>query len=213
MVRSALRSSGADDPWFPEEGYSAGVNYYGATTALGSAVNYQRLQATGSFAFSWGANTINLYASGGTDFNSNMPAYESFALGGPLRLSGFRLNQFSGHEYAFGRAMYYRRILPLPELLGSGVYAGASAEVGNVRVRPDSMLPSPGSLYSGSVFLGANTFAGPTFFGAGFGTGNAFSIFLLLDCRSARVANRPAFRWSHSARLKPRLRGDSRLPA
>ena len=167
-------------PWFPEEGYAANVNYYGASTALGSAINYQRLQANGNFAFSWGSNTINLYAAGGTDFNSNMPAYESFALGGPLRLSGFRLNQFSGHEFAFARAMYYRRIFPLPDLLGSGVYAGASAEVGNIRARSDSLLPSSGTLYSGSVFLGANTFAGPAFFGAGLGTGNAFSLYLLL---------------------------------
>ena len=35
-----------------------------------------------------------------------------------------------GPEFAFGRAMYYNRILPLPDLLGSGVYVGGSAEVG-----------------------------------------------------------------------------------
>ena len=73
-----------------------------------------------------------------------MPAYETFALGGPLRLSGFRLNQFSGREYVFGRVMYYNRILPLPEILGKGVFAGASAEVGNIRNRADG-LPSPGT--------------------------------------------------------------------
>ena len=38
-----------------------------------------------------------------------MPAYESFVLGGPLRLSGYRVNQFAGNQYAFGRLMYYRR--------------------------------------------------------------------------------------------------------
>ncbi|MEP7329471.1 MAG: BamA/TamA family outer membrane protein, partial [Betaproteobacteria bacterium] len=168
-----------DHAWFPASGYGMTLNYYGATTALGSVLNYQRLQATGSYVASWGENTINLFAAGGTDFNSDMPAYEAFALGGPLRLSAFRLNQFNGHEYAFGRAMYYRRILPLPDLLGSGVYVGASAEVGTIRDRFDR-LPSPGTLYSGSVFLGANTFAGPAFLGVGFGTSNAFSMYLLL---------------------------------
>lgn len=166
-------------PWFPESGYGMTLNYYGATTALGSAINYQRLVATGTYVASWGENTINLFASGGSDFNTDMPAYEAFALGGPLRLSAYRLNQFNGHEFAFGRAMFYRRILPLPDLLGSGVYIGASAEVGQIRDRFDR-LPSPGTLYSGSVFLGANTFAGPAYLGAGFGTGNAFSVYLLL---------------------------------
>ena len=49
--------------------------------------------------------------------------------------------------------MYYNRIFPLPDLLGSGVYAGASAEVGRISDRFDS-LPSPGTLWSGSLFLG-----------------------------------------------------------
>ena len=44
-----------------------------------------------------------------------MPTYESFALGGPLRLSGFRNNQFSGREYVFARAMYHHRIVALPD--------------------------------------------------------------------------------------------------
>ena len=29
-----------------------------------------------------------------------MPAYESFTLGGPLRLSGYRINEFAGREFA-----------------------------------------------------------------------------------------------------------------
>ncbi|HSC98316.1 MAG TPA: patatin, partial [Casimicrobiaceae bacterium] len=145
----------------------------------GSALNYQHLEARGQYAMSWGPHTLNLAVSGGTDFGSNMPAYETFALGGPLRLSGFRLNQFSGRDYVFGRLMYYNRIFPLPPILGAGVFAGASAEVGNIRHRADG-LPSPGTLYSGSLFLGANSIAGPAYLGVGFGTGGAFSAYLLL---------------------------------
>ncbi|MEO8508218.1 MAG: BamA/TamA family outer membrane protein, partial [Betaproteobacteria bacterium] len=169
-----------DHPWFPQDGYGLNVSFYGATTALGSALDYQRLQGQGSFVKSWGSHTVNLFVSGGTDFGSEMPAYETFNLGGPLRLSGFRLNQFTGRDFAFGRAMYYNNIFPLPELLGYGVFAGASAEVGTIRNRADG-LPSPtGTLFSGSVFLGANTVAGPGYLGAGFGNSGAFSVFLLL---------------------------------
>ena len=168
-----------DHPWFPQQGYMANVSYYGATGALGSAENYQRLEGMASFVKSWGPHTINLAASGGTDLGTDMPPYESFSLGGPLRLSGFRLGQFSGRDYAFGRLMYYKQIFPLPELLGAGVFAGASAEVGTIRDRSDG-LPSPGTQYSGSLFLGANTFAGPAYLGAGFGNGGAFSVYMLL---------------------------------
>ena len=122
---------------------------------------------------------MSLFASGGTDFGTDMPAYESFTLGGPLRLSGFRLNQFTGNEYAFARAMYYRTLFALPDILGSGVYAGASAEVGRIGGRSDG-LPSSGTLFSGSLFLGAATFAGPAYLGVGFGNSGAFSVYMLL---------------------------------
>ncbi|HEX7272601.1 MAG TPA: BamA/TamA family outer membrane protein, partial [Casimicrobiaceae bacterium] len=178
-VHVAFNLDALDHAWYAQSGYNVIATYYGATKDLGSALNYQRFEARAQYAMSWGPHTVNLVASGGTDFGSNMPAYETFALGGPLRLSGFRLNQFSGRDYVFGRLMYYDRILPLPPILGAGVFAGASAEVGNIRNRADG-LPSPGTLYSGSLFIGANSVAGPAYLGVGFGTGGAFSAYLLL---------------------------------
>jgi NTE family protein len=168
-----------DHAWFPQSGYASTVSLYAATKAFGSALAYQRLEGFGSFARSWGSHTLRLFAAGGTDLGSDMPAYEFFTLGGPLRLSGFRLNQFAGREYAFGRAMYYNRVFALPEFLGSGVYLGASAEIGTIRDRIGG-APAPGTLYSGSLFLGADTFAGPAYLGAGVGNGGAFSMYLLL---------------------------------
>ena len=178
-ARATLVLDQLDQPWFSRAGYAGTLSLYAATKGLGSAVDYQVLGADGRFVHSWGPHTVSLNASGGTDFGSDMPAYESFTLGGPLRLSAFRVNQFAGREYAFARAMYYRRIFALPEILGSGVFAGASAEVGTMRDRFDG-LPSAGTLYSGSLFLGAATFAGPAYFGAGVGNDGAFSMYLLL---------------------------------
>ncbi len=139
---------------------------YAALTSLGSAQSYQRLEGSFRVVRSWGSHTVQVGVAGGTDLGSDMPAYESFTLGGPLRLSGYRINQFAGRQYAFGRLMYYNRVFPLPDLLGSGVYAGASAEVGRMSDRFDS-LPTPGTLWSGSLFLGADTFLGPAFVGVG----------------------------------------------
>jgi len=75
--------------------------------------------------------------------------------------------------------MYYNRMLPLPDLLGSGVYAGSAAEVGRISDRVDG-LPSPGTVWSGSVFLGADTFLGPAYVGVGIGASGRWSLYLLL---------------------------------
>jgi NTE family protein len=177
--RVALFVDQQDRAYFPSEGYTFLGTAYAGSKSFGSAVNYQKVEGSLRMAYSLGPHTLNVMAGGGSSLGSSMPAYESFALGGPLRLSGYEINQFSGQEYAFGRVMYYRRIFGLPDLLGSGVYLGGSAEVGNIRDRVDG-LPSPGTLWSASVFLGADTLLGPAYLGVGYGGGSHWSAYLLL---------------------------------
>ena len=178
-LRAALFVDQTDHAYFPSTGFGLVGTVYGAMTSFGSALNYQRLEGAARAIHSWGPHTLNVSASGGTALGSDMPAYESFTLGGPLRLSGYRVNEFSGREFAFGRLMYYNRLLPLPDLLGSGLYVGGSAEVGVIRNRFDNS-PSPGTLWSGSVFLGADTFLGPAYLGFGFAAAGNWSLYLLL---------------------------------
>jgi NTE family protein len=178
-LRAGLFVDQTDHAWFPSKGYGFGGTAYAAMTSFGSAENYQRLEGNARAVWSWGANTINVAASGGTALGSDMPAYEAFTLGGPLRLSGYRINEFQGRDYAFGRLMYYNRILPLPDILGSGAYLGASAEVGKMTNRFDNST-TPSTLWSTSVFLGADTFLGPAFLGFGFAGAGKWSLYLLL---------------------------------
>jgi NTE family protein len=178
-LRAALFIDQTDHAWFPSDGYGVTGSAYAAMTSFGSAQSYQRVEGAARGIHSWGPHTLNLAVSGGTALGSDMPAYESFALGGPLKLSGYRVNQFSGREFAFGRLMYYKRIFPLPDLLGSGLYMGASAEVGRITNRFDNS-PSPGTLWSTSAFLGADTFLGPGFLGFGYGGAGNWSLYLLL---------------------------------
>ena len=168
-----------DDAWFPRSGYRAIAAAYVADRGFGSDRSYKRFEAQLVAAKSWGAHTFNAGILGGTDLGSDMPAYESFTLGGPLRLSGYRINEFAGRKMLFGRVMYYNRTIPLPDILGSGVYAGATLEAGQVRSRFDG-LPFGGTTWSGSVFLGADTFAGPAYLGLGKGEGDRWSLYLLL---------------------------------
>jgi NTE family protein len=178
-LRAALFVDQTNTAWFPSDGYGFTGTAYAAMTSFGSTLSYQRLEGTARDVSSWGENVLNLAVSGGTALGSDMPAYESFTLGGPLRLSGYRINEFSGREYAFGRLMYYRRIYSLPDILGSGLYVGASAEVGHIANRFDNS-PSQGTLWSGSAFLGADTFLGPGYLGLGFGGSGNWTLYLLL---------------------------------
>ena len=168
-----------DQAFFPTQGYALLANGYAAMQSFGSAQDYQKLDGVVRGIRSWGPHTLNATASGGTSLSSDMPAFESFTLGGPQRLSAYRVNEFAGRQFAFGRLMYYRRVFPLPDLLGSGVYVGGSAEVGRISDRADG-LPSPGTLWSGSAFLGADTFLGPAYLGVGVGASGRWSLYLLL---------------------------------
>lgn len=165
--------------WFPHRGFRAVASAYWADEGFGSDVNYQRLEGEVSGAASWGPHTLNLALLGGTDLNSDMPAYETFTLGGPLRLSAYRINEFSGQRLSFGRLMYYNRTLPLPDILGAGLYVGASAEVGQLSGL-DAGFGTPGTVWSGSVFLGADTFIGPAYLGLGIGESGRYSVYFLL---------------------------------
>jgi NTE family protein len=177
-LRMGLFIDQTDNAWFPRKGFGFVANAYSAMESLGSENSYNRLEATGRAIKSWGAHTLNATASGGSSLGSNMPAYESFVLGGPLRLSAYRLNEFAGRQYAYGRLMYYNRAVPLPDLLGTGVYVGAAAEVGRISDRVDG-FPNSGTVWSSSLFLGADTFLGPAYVGVGVGAGR-WSLYLLL---------------------------------
>jgi len=177
--RATLFVDQTDHAFFPTKGYRATASAYAAMESFGSAQSYRRLEGSIQGVSSWGPHTLSYAVSGGTDVDSDMPAYESFLLGGPMRLSGYRVNQFAGNRYAFGRLMYYKQAHHLPDIIGSGVYFGGSAEIGRVSERTGS-LSDPGTLWSGSVFLGADTFLGPLYFGLGSGGSGHWSLYLLL---------------------------------
>jgi len=168
-----------DHAFFARSGYHAAASAYVADETFGSNRNYKRLEGQVSGVTSWGMHTFNLSASGGTDLDTDMPAYETFTLGGPLRLSGYRIDEFSGRRMALGRLMYYNRAVPLPDILGSGVYIGGSLEAGQMKDRFDGRS-SAGTIWSGSIFLAADTFLGPAYFGLGAGEAGRWSLYLLL---------------------------------
>jgi len=182
-ARALLFVDQLDNAWFPRSGFRVVASAYDATSGFGSDHDYQRVNGEVLYADHWGAHTFSFFLMGGSDLHSTMPAYETFTLGGPLQLSGYRIQEFSAQRVGFARLMYYNRTVPLPDLLGSGVYLGTSLEAGQVRGRVDGS-PDGGTIWSGSLFLGADTFAGPAYVGLGFGEGGRVSLYLLVGAPS-----------------------------
>ena len=178
-IRAQLIVDQLDHAFFARSGYYAAATAYAYDESLGSDLNYKRLEGKLNGVMSWGAHTFNITAAGGTALDTDMPAYDTFTLGGPLRLSGYRIDEFSGRQMAFGRLIYYKRTVALPDLIGSGIYVGTSLEAGQMTKRFDGTAPQ-GTIWSGSVFLGADTFLGPAYFGLGAGEAGRWSLYLLL---------------------------------
>jgi NTE family protein len=168
-----------DNAWFPRSGFRAFASAYAADETFGSQRSYERVEVQATAAYSRAAHTFNIGLAGGSDLGSDMPAYESFTLGGPLRLSGYRIEEFSGRRMGLARLMYYNRAVRFPDILGAGLYAGASLEAGRIESRVDG-FPASGTIWSGSLFIAASTFGGPAYFGVGAGEGGRYTLYLLV---------------------------------
>ncbi len=77
-----------------------------------------------------GEDRLFTYLGAGTSFDST-PPLNKFPLGGPLRLSAYRVDELHGSHYLYGAAGYLIRAARLPDLLGGNFYVGAWLEVGS----------------------------------------------------------------------------------
>ncbi len=88
-----------------------------------------------------------------------------FTLGGFLRLSGLARDELFGRHLALARVLAYRTLVQ-DSLIGMPIYAGFSLETGNTWFSEDDISASD-LIYSGSLFLGVDSFLGPIVAGAG----------------------------------------------
>ena len=168
-----------DQRLFATKGSSALVTGYYSTTGLGADQSYKFLDARWGTVLTVGRNVFIVGARGGTDFNSKVPIYDQFKLGGLFQFSGYRTAQLIGKEYALGTVQYRRKIGDLNEVLGTGIYAGASLEVGNVWQRADG-TSSKNAMVSGSAYLGIDSKLGPLYFAYGRSDGGQSAFYLYI---------------------------------
>ena len=77
-----------------------------------------------------GEDRLFTYLGAGTSFNTT-PPLNRFSLGGPLRLSAYRVDEIRGANYVVGAAGYLIRAARLPDFIGGNFYVGAWIEAGS----------------------------------------------------------------------------------
>jgi len=129
--------------------------------------------------------TFNVDATGGNaDFTNTQDFSSFYTLGGLFNLSGLPSNAVVGNNIAFA-SMVYRYRLSDDDFFGSlsaPLYAGASVESGTTWYGTDDFNTNM-LIYSGSVYVAADTIIGPFYLGGGMSTfeqKNYFSVYISL---------------------------------
>ncbi len=168
-----------DDTDFPKDGYLGLARGFSTQSAMGSEDQYTKADASLLVAKSWKRHTLSSGLSAGGVVTGDLPVYDPYTLGGFQRLSGLQIDQLTGTQYVLGRLVYYYQYDRLPSQIGSGLYLGASAEVGRMNGFNDPLLTNR-YLGSFSVFWGADTIIGPVYLAYGRSTSGHDSFYFLL---------------------------------
>ncbi|MGH8278171.1 MAG: patatin-like phospholipase family protein [Gammaproteobacteria bacterium] len=167
------------DVGFPRSGSYLKVQGFFARASLGSDINYDKLEVAGTQAFGNGSHSVILTANAGTSFNTTLPFYDEFTLGGFLSLSGLRQQQLRGQRVFSAHLIYLQKLGNLPSVLGNGLYVGASLEGGNVW-NSNQSISTHGLQYGSAVFVGADTALGPLYLGTGYSQAGHEAFYLLI---------------------------------
>jgi NTE family protein len=177
-----LRASGImdwlDSTRFPRSGWFAAADVRAARRDYRSEDQYSRGELALRGVKSFGKNTFSLHLEAGKNFEGELTIYDSFKLGGPMRMSGLFLDQLTGSRYDLATLSYYRQYARLPTEIGRGAYLGFSLETGRI---DDPLMKDPWDrMYSGSVFWGADTVIGAIYLGYGHSTLDQGTFYLMI---------------------------------
>jgi NTE family protein len=156
------------------------IQWTGQREEMGADRESDTVEVNGLIARSIGKNTFIFSADAGSTLNDLASTQDFFELGGFLNLSGLRASELSGPHFGIARFIYYRQV----GRGGTGVlevplYAGFSFEAGNVWQLRDQI--SFDSLRKDmSLFMGADTFLGPVYLGAGVDQEGSSAFYLFL---------------------------------
>lgn len=153
-----------DHPYFARRGYYFSVGGRVAREELGSDVDYEKGEALYSLFGSLNNHTGWIRLRAGSAFNSQLPVYDQFVMGGIQDFAALSPGQLRGMHVGIGTLGYRYRIGRLPPGLGHGVYLGARGDVGSMWDDQDD-ISSEDVHYSGMLSVAADTVVGPLYLG------------------------------------------------
>lgn len=168
-----------DSHTLPMRGTFLDLQYYSAEPAFGADTAYQRLELFGQHVVPLGQALLYLDAAGGTDFDTGMPPYELFTLGGAGQLAGYRDGELRGREYGYVRIGPSWKLRDLQALFDQAIYGGITLEAGNVFERADGSRAA-GMVFGSSVFVVGRTPLGPLIVRLGWSEGGHVAAYLQL---------------------------------
>ena len=147
--------------------FSAPTVTYGAETPaeIPNPQEYWQGEALASwFTRVRGQDRIFARMGAGSSFGE-LPLFNRFSLGGPLRMSAYNNGELRGASYLFAAGGYLVRTGRLPDLIGGNIYLGGWLEGGSAFDTWDSAKWRG----DGAVGLIFETLVGPVFAGGGVG--------------------------------------------
>lgn len=150
-------------PLQPTRGWLVRMDYFNSEESFGSDTDYERFDALIQTALPFRHDVLVLGVAGGTSFDSPLPTYEAFVLGGPLSFPGFRIGELRGTDYWTGSISYLRKIADISRLFGHALYLGVQLGAGEMQgIAPlDVGDIYDRTLYTGSIFFTGRTPIGP----------------------------------------------------
>ena len=153
-----------DNLSFPNTGFYSNISYSANRENLGANFDYEqmRLEIAGAGTF-FDRYTFFSRALFETTLDEDAPYNALFWRGGFLELSGTVRNELFGEHFGLVETVFYRR---LGDITFLPIYTGFSLEAGNAWLET-SDINSDNIRYSGSLFIGADTFLGPIYIAFG----------------------------------------------
>jgi NTE family protein len=174
-----LRFDTLDNARFPRSGLRSDLQWTLSRPGLGADSEFDTIEAEVTQTWSRGKNSVRFGLDYATTLESDSAIQEYFPLGGFLRLSGLERGEISGPHAALATLVFYRRLGDASGLLDIPVYLGLSAETGNVW-QTRSEMDFDSMLWSGSFFVGFDTYIGPAYIAAGFAEGGQSNFYLFI---------------------------------
>lgn len=158
-VTTQLRLDQLDDPIFPSSGYQFKIDGLFTSKEVGSSKTFSQLEMSLKKPFSFGRHTLTPKIAAGTSFNSELPLYALFNIGGINNFAGYAPFQLYGNVYAVSSIEHRYRLAKLPPTLGNGIYSLFRVDVGNAWDNPNE-IDVDNLVTGGLVGLAADTIAG-----------------------------------------------------